>query len=150
MTTQDRSRDGRPQWPRPARTHVSVAGLRARGWTAALVRQLLGEPDMLRPHPLFRTARQIRLYRLERVEAAERGEEFRAVAAAAARRSAAARTAALRRRRTPRRPGSAGLGDDDTRRREGGPGRIRMRARSGTPDDRPRFRRTPRQIQERP
>ncbi|AIR97808.1 hypothetical protein [Streptomyces glaucescens] len=150
MTTQDRSRDGRPQRLRPARTQVSVAGLRARGWTAALVRQLLGEPDVLRPHPLFRTARQIGLYRLERVEAAERGEEFRAVAAAAARRSAAARTAALRRRRIPRRPGPAGLGDDDAHRRAGGPGRIRMRARCGTPDDRPRSRRTSRQIQERP
>jgi hypothetical protein len=106
-TPQDTPRDGGPersgrarqvrefrraQPVREARTHLSMAGLRARGWTAALVRRLLGEPDLLRPHPLFRTARQIRLYRVERVEAAERGDEFRAVAAAAARRSAEART----------------------------------------------------------
>ncbi|WP_206313033.1 hypothetical protein [Streptomyces sp. JB150] len=142
-TPQDAPRDGepehagrarqvrearRPQPGRQARTHLSMAGLRARGWTAALVRRLLGEPDLLRPHPLFRTARQIRLYRVERVEAAERGDEFRAVAAAAARRTAEARTTALRRRRTRRRPGTAGLGKDDARRRRG-PRRIRVRAR---------------------
>lgn len=82
-----------------ARTHLSAAGLRARGWTAGMVRQLLGEPDLLRVNPHFRAAPRIRLYRVERVEAAERSEEFRAVAAAAARRSAAARVAARRRRR---------------------------------------------------
>ncbi|HLL36538.1 MAG TPA: hypothetical protein VK545_22255 [Streptomyces sp.] len=118
----------RAQPVREARTHLSMAGLRARGWTAALVRRLLGEPDLLRPHPLFRTARQIRLYRVERVEAAERGDEFRAVAAAAARRSAEARTTALRRRRARRRPGTGGVGKDDVRRR-GSPGRIRVRER---------------------
>jgi hypothetical protein len=64
-----------------------------------MVRQLLGEPDLLRVNPHFRAAPRIRLYRVERVEAAERSEEFRAVAAAAARRSAAARVAARRRRR---------------------------------------------------
>ncbi|MFJ9377519.1 hypothetical protein [Streptomyces sp. NPDC101455] len=81
------------------RTHLSVAGLRARGWTAGMVRQLLGEPDLLRVNPHFRAAPGIRLYCVARVEAAERSEEFRAVAAAAARRSAAARVAARRRRR---------------------------------------------------
>lgn len=82
-----------------ARTHLSAAGLRARGWTAGMVRQLLGEPDLLRVNPHFRAAPRIRLYCVERVEAAERSEQFRAVAAAAARRSAAARVAARRRRR---------------------------------------------------
>ena len=81
------------------RTHLSAAGLRARGWTAGMVRQLLGEPDLLRVNPHFQAAPRIRLYRVERVEAAERSEEFRAVSAAAARRSAAARVAARRRRR---------------------------------------------------
>jgi hypothetical protein len=64
-----------------------------------MVRQLLGEPDLLRANPYFRSAPQIRLYLVERVEAAERGEEFRAAAAAAARRSTAAKAAAQRRRR---------------------------------------------------
>ncbi|MFJ8105238.1 hypothetical protein [Streptomyces sp. NPDC096132] len=82
-----------------ARTHLSGAGLRARGWTAAMVRRLLGEPDLLRPNPYVRAAPQIRLYRVERVEAAERGAEFRAVSAALGRRSTAARRAVRRRRR---------------------------------------------------
>ncbi|WP_227025971.1 hypothetical protein [Streptomyces fodineus] len=81
------------------RTHLSMAGQRARGWTPGMVRRLLGGPDLLRSNPHFGSAPRTRLYRLDRVEAAERGEEFRAVAAAAARRSAAARAAALRRRR---------------------------------------------------
>lgn len=86
--------------PEPPRTHLSAAGLRARGWTPAMVRQLLGEPDLLRSHPHFDSAApQTRLYDVERVEAAERSEEFRGASAVAARRSAAARAAALRRRR---------------------------------------------------
>lgn len=64
-----------------------------------MMRQLLGEPDLLRTHPHFDSAPQTRLYSIERVQAVERSEEFRAAAAVAARRSAAARAAALRRRR---------------------------------------------------
>ncbi|MFE6618548.1 hypothetical protein [Streptomyces sp. NPDC057740] len=83
----------------PPRTHLSTAGLRARGWTPGMMRQLLGEPDLLRSNPHFDAIPQTRLYSVERVEAVERSEEFRAAAALAARRSAAARAAALRRRR---------------------------------------------------
>ncbi|MDV9178494.1 hypothetical protein R6V09_51285, partial [Streptomyces sp. W16] len=71
------------------RAHLSMAGLRARGWTAGMVRRLLGEPDQFRVNPHFRAAPRTRLYRVERVEAAERSEEFRAVSAAAVRRSVA-------------------------------------------------------------
>lgn len=94
MTTHERSpgpgpggQAEEPRQPAP-RTHLSAAGLRARGWTPAMVRQLLGDPDLLRSPPHFRSARQTRLYSVERVEAAERSEEFRAASAAAARRSA--------------------------------------------------------------
>ncbi|MDN3020978.1 hypothetical protein [Streptomyces sp. S.PB5] len=80
-------------------THLSAPGLRARGWTAGMVRQLLGEPDLVLAHPHFRTAQQTRLYDMRRIEAAEGSEEFKAVSAAAARRSAVARAAAQRRRR---------------------------------------------------
>ncbi|MEV6049777.1 hypothetical protein [Streptomyces sp. NPDC052107] len=89
--------EGRADAPQ-TRTHVSTAGLRARGWTPGMVRQLLGEPDLLRRNPHFASAPRTRLCRLDRVETAERSEEFRAVSAAAASRSAAAR-AAFRRRR---------------------------------------------------
>ncbi|MFI6036905.1 hypothetical protein ACIBBD_22565 [Streptomyces sp. NPDC051315] len=82
-----------------SRTHLSAAGLRARGWTAGMVRQLLGEPDLLGVNPHVGSAPRTRLYRVERVEAAERSDEFRAVAAAAARRSGAAKEADRRRRR---------------------------------------------------
>ncbi|MFI9148988.1 hypothetical protein [Streptomyces sp. NPDC053367] len=100
MSTHDeRPEDQNPERPEQARTHLSAAGLRARGWTPAMVRQLLGEPDLLRSHPHFRSAPKTRLYSIERVEAAERSEEFRAASAVAARRSAAARAAALRKRR---------------------------------------------------
>ncbi|WP_427923125.1 hypothetical protein [Streptomyces sp. cg40] len=61
-----------------------------------MVRQLLGEPDAFRGNPYSRAAPRIRLYRVDRVEAAERSAEFRAVTAAAARRSAAARSVAAR------------------------------------------------------
>jgi hypothetical protein len=79
------------------RRYVSLAGLRARGWTGGMVHRLLGAPDRLALNPRFRAAPPARLYRVERVEAAERSEEFRVVAEAAARRSDAVR-AALRRR----------------------------------------------------
>ncbi|MFG2457244.1 hypothetical protein ACGFWE_09260 [Streptomyces sp. NPDC048523] len=36
------------------RTRLSAAGLRARGWTAGMIRRLLGEPDLRRPDPFCR------------------------------------------------------------------------------------------------
>lgn len=98
MTRHEKDQDG----PDPAvrsRTHLSAAGLRIRGWTTGMIRRLLGEPDLRRANPYVRTAPPTRLYRVERVEAAERSEEFRAISAVAARRSTAVRKAASRRRR---------------------------------------------------
>lgn len=93
MTTDERDQD-----PQGRRTYLSAAGLRARGWTAGMIR-LLGEPDLRRANPYFRTAPPTRLYGVERVEAVERSEEFRAASAVAVRRSGAVREAVLRRRR---------------------------------------------------
>lgn len=78
--------------------YVSAAGLRARGWTGGIVRRLLGAPDRLSVNPRFRSAPHTRLYRTERVEAAERSEEFREVAESAVRRSDAVRAELERRR----------------------------------------------------
>ncbi|MEI5523394.1 hypothetical protein WB401_01285 [Streptomyces brasiliscabiei] len=77
---------------------VSLAGLRIRGWTGGMVHRLLGAADRLGTNARFGDAPRVRLYRLERVEEAERGEAFRSVAADSQRRSEAVR-AAMRRRR---------------------------------------------------
>lgn len=60
------------------RRYVSLAGLRLRGWTTgSMVQRLLGAPDRLSVDPRARAAPPVRLYRLERVVAAERSHEFR-------------------------------------------------------------------------
>lgn len=151
MTTYEKDPD-----PRAHRTHLSAAGLRARGWTAGMIRRLLGEPDLRRANPLSRTAPPIRLYSVERVEAAERSAEFRAVSAVAARRSAAVREAASRRRREvlariargrppESSPGYPDLAQECERRsgeRESGPGNSGA-VPSPAPDDRKVVRRSP-------
>jgi hypothetical protein len=80
------------------RRYVSLAGLRMRGWTGAMVHRLLGAADRLSVNPRVRGAPQVRLYRLERVEAAERSAEFRAAADSSGRRSEVVRAAVRRRR----------------------------------------------------
>jgi len=94
MTSCDRERGEHER--EVCRTHVSAARLRARGWTAGLVRRLLGEPDALLAADPRRPAPQVRLYAVERVEAAERSREFRAARAATARRPAAVRAGTVR------------------------------------------------------
>ncbi|WP_344162147.1 hypothetical protein [Nocardiopsis rhodophaea] len=72
--------------------------LRHRGWSPAMIRDLLGEPDHIRPNPLFRAGAPMALYRVARVEDAESGPDFAARAEQASRRAAAARHNAERRR----------------------------------------------------
>ncbi|WP_436533910.1 hypothetical protein [Actinoplanes sp. HUAS TT8] len=55
---------------------MSSRVLAERGWTAAAVRRFLGEPDRTVPNPVFRSAGPMRLFRLERVTAAERTEQW--------------------------------------------------------------------------
>ncbi|MEU5039793.1 hypothetical protein [Streptomyces griseorubiginosus] len=139
MTTDERDRDQRDQDPRARRTHLSAAGLRARGWTAGMIRRLLGEPDLRQANPYFRKAPPTRLYSVERIEAVERSEEFRAFSALAVRRSGAVREAALRRRRAvreaalPRLRAVDRLGAVD--RLRSGP-EIQVRSPPPAPDDR--------------
>ncbi|WP_232838720.1 hypothetical protein [Streptomyces geranii] len=63
-----------------------------------MVHRLLGTPDRLSANPRLRAAPQVRLYRAERVEAAELSDEFQRVAESSARRSEAVRNAVRRRR----------------------------------------------------
>ncbi|MCT4352147.1 hypothetical protein M5362_03225 [Streptomyces sp. Je 1-79] len=79
-------------------TYVTPAGLRARGWTDAMVRDLLGAPDVQGRDPRRWSIAPVRLYRVARVEAVERTPEFTRCAAASGRRSSAAEAGAEGRR----------------------------------------------------
>lgn len=79
--------------------HLSLAGLRHRGWTPSMVAKLLGAPDLTVRNPRFRGAAPSRLYSAARVEAAEATDAFAALASAASRRAACSRAASERRRR---------------------------------------------------
>jgi hypothetical protein len=56
--------------------HYTIAGLKARGWTDALIRQFLCEPDTLLPNPYYRSAPPMKCYRIARVEDVESTEAF--------------------------------------------------------------------------
>ncbi|GGT51633.1 hypothetical protein GCM10014713_52010 [Streptomyces purpureus] len=79
-------------------TFVSLAGLRGRGWTDAMVRDLLGEPDVLGRSPRRWSPAPVRLYLVARVQAVERTPEFPREPTASGRGSPAVRVAAERRR----------------------------------------------------
>ena len=48
-------------------------GLKARGWTESMIRDLLGDPDAYADNPHYKSAAPRRLWRLQRVEAAAAG-----------------------------------------------------------------------------
>lgn len=73
---------------------LSTPELRERGWTPAVVRDLLGEPDDTRPNPHSKAAAPMRLWLKERVEATEGTAEFRNRADRARRRAEISRKAA--------------------------------------------------------
>ena len=71
---------------------LSLTGLRHRGWTPDLIDAFLGEPDEVRANPFFTRAAPMRLYALERIEAAEQLPSFaeaKAKASASSRRNKA-------------------------------------------------------------
>ena len=63
----------RGRWPEIAAAVecVGAVGLKERGWTEAMIRDLLGKPDTLRDNPHYKSADPMRLWRLQRVEAVE-------------------------------------------------------------------------------
>jgi hypothetical protein len=79
-------------------THLTVAGLRERGWTDAMIGEYLGEPDATRPNPRYRSAAPMKLYLAERAEAAEASPEWAERKARGARRRAAGMAVADRKR----------------------------------------------------
>ncbi|MFI1718809.1 hypothetical protein ACIGW4_23735 [Streptomyces sp. NPDC053513] len=79
-------------------TYVSLAGVRLRGWTDAMVRDLLGTPDVQGRDPRRWSLAPVRLYLLARVETVERTPEFAETAALCRARASAAGVHAERRR----------------------------------------------------
>ncbi|MFJ5142852.1 hypothetical protein [Streptomyces sp. NPDC088707] len=79
-------------------TYVSHAGVRRRGWTDAMVRELLGTPDVQGRDPRRWSPAPLRLYLLARVETVERTPEFAETSALSPARSSAAAAYAERRR----------------------------------------------------
>lgn len=75
---------------------LSLKDLKERGWTAALVKQFLGEPDALKPNPYYRKAAPMQMYSPARVEQAESQEEWKQAKARASLRSQASKTVAAR------------------------------------------------------
>ena len=71
---------------------ISIAGLKARGWTQALI-TLLGEPDVVGRNSHYAKSAPMRLYDTARVASFEVSSEFLAAKAKAARRQCGAKTA---------------------------------------------------------
>ena len=71
---------------------ISIAGLKARGWTQALI-TLLGEPDVVRRNSHYAKSAPTRLYDTARVASFEVSSEFLAAKAKAAGRHCGAKTA---------------------------------------------------------
>src|ERR1039458_5772838 len=81
------------RWPEIAAAVecIGAPGLKeTRGWTEAMIRDLLGEPDVLTDNPHFKIAAPRRLWLLQKVEAAEALPEFAVRRARAGRQSAPA------------------------------------------------------------
>ena len=54
--------------------HYTIEQLKARGWTALMIKTHLGKPDEQRSDPNGRLRKKVKLYRIERVHAFEVGE----------------------------------------------------------------------------
>ncbi|MFF0479242.1 hypothetical protein [Streptomyces sp. NPDC004284] len=79
-------------------TYVTLAGVRRRGWTDAMVRDLLGTPDVQGRDPRRWSLAPVRLYLLARVETVERTPGFAGAAARCRARASASGVHAERRR----------------------------------------------------
>src|SRR2546429_7280232 len=57
-------------------TMLTTSALKERGWTLALIKKFLGEPDDTRENPHYRSAAPMRLYTIDRVEVIEKTPDF--------------------------------------------------------------------------
>lgn len=90
----------RDRWPeiQAAAECIGAVKLRERGWTESMIRDLLGDPDLTVPNPHYRSGGEMRLWRLQRVEAAEAAPGFAEQRERGERRCAGASKAAETRR----------------------------------------------------
>jgi len=57
---------------------ITISGLKGkRGWTDALIRDFLGEPDFTKKNPHYSSSAPMKLYYLEKVEETEKLEDFK-------------------------------------------------------------------------
>jgi hypothetical protein len=86
----------RATWPQTAAAAkcIGAYGLKERGWTDSMIRDLLGKPDLLADNPHYKSAAPWRLWRLQRAEAIEAAPEFAARKERAERQCASARKGA--------------------------------------------------------
>ena len=75
---------------------LTMAQLKARGWTPTLVKKFLGSPDATKPNPHYRSAAPMQLYSLARVEVVEQEDTWKQAATSAAARSTVGKTVATR------------------------------------------------------
>jgi hypothetical protein len=92
--------DIRSRWPEIAAAAECVGApvLKERGWTEAMIWDLLGKPDLREDNPHYSSAAPMRLWPLQRVEAAEAAPGFAQRKERADRQCAAATSAAETRR----------------------------------------------------
>lgn len=70
--------------------HLNLASLKERGWTPALVKEFLGEPDKTKVNPFYKSAAPQKLYRVDRVREIEQCAAFLEKKTGATQRSQAA------------------------------------------------------------
>ncbi len=78
--------------------YLTMSGLRERGWTDAMIRDYLGDPDATRPNPRYWSAAPMKLYLADRAATAEATPEWPQRKALGDRRRAAGEAAAARKR----------------------------------------------------
>ena len=79
--------------------HLTLQRLRERGWTATMVRDLLGEPDEYATNPHYKCAPPCKLYLLRRIKQKERTKKFATMKAKAEGRAASGLLAASTKRK---------------------------------------------------